>query len=111
MNSEKKINKWRKLDNSAKIFPIISNKRFSSVFRLSAILKEEIKKEILIKATNNALEKFSDFKVVLKKGVFWYYFEENTKPIFIEEENTYPCKYIDKYPYTINNEVRFLKIR
>ena len=104
MNSEKKINKWRKLDNSAKIFPIISNKRFSSVFRLSAILKEEIKKEILIKATNNALEKFSDFKVVLKKGVFWYYFEENTKPIFIEEENTYPCKYIDK---NINNGYLF----
>ncbi len=104
MNSEKKINKWRKLDNSAKIFPIISNKRFSSVFILSAILKEEIKKEILIKATNNALEKFSDFKVVLKKGVFWYYFEENTKPIFIEEENTYPCKYIDK---NINNGYLF----
>lgn len=88
--------KWRKLDNSAKIFPIISNKKFSSVFRISAILKENIDEKILKQAVDKALLKFSSFKVMLKKGFFWYYLEANTKEPIIEIENNYPCKYIDK---------------
>ena len=34
--------KWRKLDNSAKLFPIISTKRFSTIFRVSVVLTETI---------------------------------------------------------------------
>ncbi len=97
-------NNWRRLDNSAKIFPIASSKKYSSVFRLSAVLKEEINKEILKQAVNKALETMSSFKVKLKKGAFWYYFEDNNKDIIIEEENNYPCKYID--PNT-NNDYLF----
>ena len=41
---------WRRLDNSAKIFPMSTGKRYSTVFRLSVVLKEEIKPEILQKA-------------------------------------------------------------
>ena len=92
----KKNLKWRKLDNSAKIFPIISNKKFSTVFRISAILKENIDENILKQAVDKALLKFSSFKVLLKKGFFWYYLEANTKEPIIEIENNYPCKYIDK---------------
>lgn len=91
------IEKWRKLDNSAKLFPIISNKRFSTVFRISVILKEKIHPEILKEATEITLNKYSSFKVRLKKGFFWYYLEFNAKEVIIEEENSYPCKYIDKY--------------
>ena len=50
-----KQNNWRRLDNSAKIFPIASSKKYSSVFRLSAVLKETIEPEILKKAVNLAL--------------------------------------------------------
>lgn len=87
---------WRRLDNSAKLFPIMSNKKFSSVFRISAILYEEINEDILKIATENAVNKFISYKVKLKKGFFWYYLEYNSKDIIIEEENNYPCKYIDK---------------
>ena len=38
---------WRRLDNSAKIFPIASSKKYSSVFRLSAVLKEKINPKTL----------------------------------------------------------------
>lgn len=89
--------KWRRLDNSAKLFPIVSNKRFSTVFRISAVLKEKISAQILKEATEITLNKYSSFKVKLKKGFFWFYLEFNAKPVVIEEENTYPCKYIDKY--------------
>ena len=99
-----KQNNWRRLDNSAKIFPISSSKKYSSVFRLSAVLKETINPEILKKAVNLTLNTLNSFKVKLKKGFFWYYFEDNTKEIIIEQEKDYPCKYID--PNT-NNDYLF----
>lgn len=86
---------WRKLDNSAKIFPISTGKKYSNVFRLSAVLKEKINPEILEKAVKIALEKYKSFKVRLKDGFFWNYLEHNTKEPMIEQENEYPCKYID----------------
>ena len=97
-------NNWRRLDNSAKIFPIASSKKYSSVFRLSAVLKEKINPNILKESVNLVLENLPSFKVKLKKGAFWYYFEENNKEIIIEEEKNYPCKYID--PNT-NNDYLF----
>lgn len=99
-----KTNNWRRLDNSAKIFPIASSKKYSSVFRLSAVLKEEIQPEVLKEAVEIVLKNLSSFKVKLKKGLFWYYFEDNTKKIIIEREKNYPCKYID--PNT-NNDYLF----
>ena len=89
---EKKI---RKLDNSAKIFPMMSSKKYSSVFRLSVQLKETIKPDLLQKATEKALETYSSFKVSLKGGFFWYYYAENKNKPVIRRENAYPCKYID----------------
>ncbi len=86
---------WRKLDNSAKIFPLISGKKFSSVFRISAVLNAFIDQDILKEAVKLSLIKFESFKVRIHKGFFWYYFETNLKDIIIEREDSYPCKYID----------------
>ena len=33
---------WRRLDNYAKLFPLASTRKYSSVFRLSIVLKEKI---------------------------------------------------------------------
>ena len=87
--------KWRKLDNSAKIFPLSTGRRYSTVFRISAVLKEKINPNILEKALNIALEKYDLFKVKMKYGFFWYYLEQNNKEPIIEEEKDYPCKYIE----------------
>lgn len=93
---EKQKRSWRRLDNSAKIFPIIATKEFSNVFRLSVILKEDINQELLQKATENTLKIFKAYKVCLRKGFFWYYLEKNEREVIVKEENNYPCKYIDK---------------
>ena len=87
--------KWRKLDNSAKIFPLSAGKKYSTVFRFSAVMKEKVNPSLLEKAVNITLEKYSSFKVKMKYGFFWYYLEENNKVPIIEEENNYPCKYIE----------------
>ena len=77
---------WRKLDNSAKIFPISAGKKYSTVFRLSVLLKENVNPKILEEAVNIALKKYKTFKVRMKEGFFWNYFEENNKKPIIEKE-------------------------
>ena len=95
MNDKKEKLYWRRLDNSAKIFPISAGKKYSTVFRLSVVLKEKVNPEILKKAVNKALEQYEFFKVSLKSGFFWNYLEYNVKEPIIEEEKEYPCKYIE----------------
>ena len=92
---------WRRLDNSAKIFPISAGKKYSTVFRLSVVLKEKVNSIVLEKAVNKVLEEYKMFKVRMKTGLFWYYLEYNPKNPIIEEEKDYPCKYIN--PKTNNN--------
>ena len=94
---EKRVKKksWRKLDNSAKIFPLQESNKYSTVFRYSVVLKENVDKEILEKAVEKALIRYSEFKVKMVKGFFWYYLEENTKKPLINEEIYFPCKRID----------------
>ena len=86
---------WSRLDNSAKIFPMSTGKKYSTVFRLSVVLKEDVQPDILQKAVEEALEKYQSFKVRLKAGLFWYYLEQNNKKPLVEEEKDYPCKYIN----------------
>ena len=92
---------WRRLDNSAKIFPISAGKKYSTVFRLSVILKEKVNPIVLEKAVNITLEEYKSFRVRMKAGFFWYYLEYNPKDPIIEEEREYPCQYIN--PKTNNN--------
>ena len=95
MNDKKEKLYWRRLDNSAKIFPISAGKKYSTVFRLSVVLTEKVEPNILKEAVNQALIKYISFKVKMKTGFFWFYFEENLKEPKVEEEKDYPCTYID----------------
>lgn len=92
---------WRRLDNSAKIFPISAGKKYSTVFRFSAVMKEKVHPKMLEKAVEKALEDYKFFKVRMKSGFFWNYLEYNPKKPIIEKEKEYPCKYIN--PHTNNN--------
>ncbi len=93
--NETKNIEWRKLDNTAKIFPIVSTKKFSNTYRMSVVLKQQIIPDVLQESLILTLPNFKNFKVKLKQGFFWYYFETNNKIPKIEEEKNYPCKYID----------------
>ena len=87
---------WRKLDNSAKIFPISNGKKYSTVFRLSAVLKEKVNQKILEEAVNIVLEEYKSFKVRMKTGFFWYYLEYNPKKPIIKEEKEYFNSVLEK---------------
>lgn len=83
----KRILKWYKLDNAAKPYPMFITKNTQSLFRVSAILLEEIDGEKLQSALNDIIKRFPTFKVKLRMGLFWYYFEENTAPlkVFVDD--------------------------
>ena len=95
---------WRRLDNYAKLFPLASTKDYKTVFRISVVLKDKIEPELLEKSVKVALNKFKFFKVRMRKGIFWYYFETNNKNPLITEETEYPCKFID---LPLNNDYLF----
>ncbi len=90
------MQKWYKLDNAAKIFPAVTNKNRPYMFRVSAILKEKIDKDILQKALNEIIERFTSFNVRLKKGFFWHYLETNPNQPLVFLEDSYVNKAINK---------------
>ncbi len=86
---------WRRLDNTANIFPVIANENMSQVFRISVTLKEPVQPEVLQKALEDILPHIRNFRVRLRQGLFWYYFEENKSIPQVQRESTYPCRYSD----------------
>ena len=86
---------WRRLDNSAKIFPMSTGEKYSTVFRISVLLNDMVNPKKLQEAVNETLKKYELFKVKLRLGLFWHYLEHNNKEAIIEEEKEYPCKYIE----------------
>ena len=88
---------WDKLDNTANLFPVIATENMTNVYRISVTLTEEIDRVLLQEALNRILPQFLVFRMRLRMGVFWYYFEENTRPApIVQEEYSSPGAYIDK---------------
>ncbi|MEG2564577.1 MAG: hypothetical protein RSA48_04100 [Bacilli bacterium] len=78
---------WYGLDNAAKIFPSISSKQDTKVFRFSAYLTENINVDILNIALDKTLDMFPIYRSTLKKGLFWYYLEtSDIEPIITPEQ-------------------------
>lgn len=87
--------RWERLDNTALLFPVIADNNSTNTYRISVTLNEEIRQEILQDALNLTLPRIDGFNLRLRKGVFWYYFEENGKPApKVRMEADYPCRYI-----------------
>lgn len=87
--------KWEKLDNTAKVFPVIASDELTNTYRISFVLNETIDPALLQEALDIVLPKIPGFNLRLRSGIFWYYLEENGKKApRVHEENTYPCRYI-----------------
>lgn len=92
-NSGPKTEKfWLPLDNAAKIYPAIISDELTAVFRISAVLKDRIKINNLIRAAETLEERFPYYKVKLQKGFFWYYLEYSDRKVKIEFERQIPCR-------------------
>lgn len=78
---------WFSLDNAAKIFPCISKKDRPNMFRVSAMLVEDVNKDILQQTVETVLTRFPSFKVKLKPGIFWWYLDSNLNDFVVKEED------------------------
>ena len=88
---EKGYSKWRKLDNAALAFPLVTDKNDTRVFRFYCQLKEAVNSEILQRALDQTMEKYPLFRAVLRKGLFWFYLERRDINAFVKEEKRPPC--------------------
>ena len=98
---------WRRLDNTGKLFAMVTGEDLSNVFRVSAVLDREISPEGLQRALMRTLPEFEVFRVRLRRGFFWYYFETNTREPSVEQETAFLCKYIEPqenqmYPFRVS---------
>lgn len=92
---------WSKLDNVAKLYALVSNSRATNVFRVSVKLKETICPTLLNDALRQALLEMPSFRVRLRHGLFWSYFDMNVQRPKVRKEYTYPCSKMTKF--TNNN--------
>ena len=92
---------WYKLDLSAIVYPTLQRKDFSSVYRLSALMKEEIDPVLLQTALDMTLPRFPTYKVAIRKGLFWRYLEQNNRPgPYVTPDIKNPCM---PMPFKANN--------
>ncbi len=88
-----KNNEWYKLDLSAIVYPTLQRRDFSSVYRLSVLLKEEINPEVLQQAVNMTMPRFPTYKVAIHRGLFWRYLEPNNRPgPFVQQDVKNQCQ-------------------
>lgn len=82
---------WVRLENASKIFPAVSGDKDSKVFRIVCELKEPVDPQVLQQALNITIECFPLYKSVLRRGAFWYYFEESDIKPTVEPESRPVC--------------------
>jgi hypothetical protein len=82
---------WLKLDNAAKLFPAIITDDLTSVFRITATLKEPVKYSAIREAVAITSKRFPYFNVSLGSGIFWHFLELNNQLPRIQVEDEVPC--------------------
>jgi hypothetical protein len=79
------------LDNSAKIWPAVLSYRYTTLFRLTACLKEPVRLAWLERALADVMDRFPYFNVQLHKGLFWYHLEHQAGKPSVEADSANPC--------------------
>ena len=93
MKGKAEHKEWYKLDLSAIVYPTLQRRDFSSVYRLSVLLKEEINPEVLQQAVDRVMPRFPTYKAAIHKGLFWRYLEPNNRPgPFVRPDVKNPCQ-------------------
>ena len=82
--------RWMRLDNAAKIYPAARRQNWSSMFRMSVTLTEEVDVPVLQSALDVTVRRFPSIASRLRRGVFWYYLEQISQTPAIQEDQSYP---------------------
>ncbi len=102
---------WYKLDNVAFYYASLRTKKRPTVFRFSCELKDEIDKHYLLIALKETIKEYPNFHVTLKSGFFWFYLEESSQDIKVEQESKPICHRIIYDDNDLLYEVTYYKNR
>lgn len=83
---------WFPLDNAAKIFPAIVTHNNTTVFRISAVLRNPVKISSLLKVVSRLEDRFPYYRVRLKRGLFWFYLEHAPLKFPVLKDEGTPCR-------------------
>ncbi|MFO7636312.1 MAG: hypothetical protein R6W96_03285 [Clostridia bacterium] len=84
--------KWFKLDNAAKIYPAVREREWAPIYRLDCMLRENVDPKVLDSALQMTYRRFPTFSVSIRKGLFWYFLEENQSRPQVRLETAYPTE-------------------
>ncbi|MBR2613976.1 MAG: hypothetical protein IKC71_00060 [Clostridia bacterium] len=94
MDKERKLLRWVRLDNAAKIYPAARRKNWSNIYRQSATLRDEVDVLILKSALDLTVKRFPSIASRLRRGLFWFYLLQLESAPDIREEYSYPLTYM-----------------
>ena len=97
---------WYKLDNAGKLYPAVATPKWNCVFRLSAVLHENIDAETLQAAVDRVIVRFPSMVVRVRIGMFWYYLEGNPARILVQLDINQPCRHFER----IENSGHLLRV-
>lgn len=83
---------WYALDNAGIIMPPVSDSVSTSLFRLEMLLDAPIERETMNKALADTANRFPYFNVRLRRGFFWYYFEQRKASPLLYDDSKYPSQ-------------------
>ncbi len=95
MKKIKNTEEWFKLDNASKIYPSSGTARWNAVYRVCAVMKERVDREVLQQALDVVIERFPSYNVILRRGFFWYFLQGATLKPVVTREKDYPCRKFD----------------
>lgn len=91
--ARKKNADWYRLDNAGVLYSALKKEKYAPVYRFSAVMQEPVDSEKLQKAVDRTMPRFPGFRVRIRKGAFWCYFEPNEKPgPFVKPDIANPCQ-------------------
>lgn len=93
MPEKKSGSEWYRLDNAGVLYSALQKETYSAIYRFSAIMDQPVDRQALQRAVDKTMPRFPTFRVRIKKGAFWYYFEPNDAPgPFVKDDISNPCQ-------------------
>ncbi|TFG81963.1 MAG: hypothetical protein E4H20_08670, partial [Spirochaetales bacterium] len=83
---------WFSLDHAAVIYPPNISVRSPAFFRIQVVLDSPVNVDLLAKATAKVGLRFPYYHVEMRRGMFWFYFERNNRPLLPVADSKYPMQ-------------------
>jgi len=89
----KKHKQWYRLDNAGTLYSALQREEYSAAYRFSAVMEQRVDPAALQRAVDKTMPRFPGFRVRIRQGFFWYYFEPNDAPgPFVRPDISDPCQ-------------------